>query len=260
MYKVKVDEQAKLIAELVDRLDKATKENEELKKSNEVILKEATDRKESQEALRLLKDALRSIIGYDFDQEIITKLRAEFRSELNALKTRLENYPIGKSEGGITEAQAIELLRHSPQFYSLADVDERINQRLTEIGPTQVVTVDVDQRIKELIKNKTLAGFVKKIQELPDPAKKAAWWLHEKKKANIKEVYNFVYDKTEMAGRIPGNFYANVINTLSDAGLIVNDNGTIRWTLQEKLTEMLPSPLSEEDLAKIPKYLISLLL
>ena len=232
-------------------LDKATKENEELKKSNEAILKEATARKESQEAFRTLRDTLRNIVGYDFDQEIIMKLRTEFRSELNELKTRLESFPVGKLEGDVTVI---------PQGLSLAEVDERINQRLTEVGPTQIVTVDVDQRIKELIKNKTVASFIKKIQELPDPAKKAAWWLHEKKKANIKEVYNFVYDKTEMAGRIPGNFYANVINTLVDAALIINDNGNIRWILQEKLTELLPSPLSQEDLEKIPKYLVSLLL
>jgi len=144
---------------------------------------------------------------------------------------------------------------------SVADVDERINQRLSQgPGPIPVVSVDVDQRIKDLVKNEVINGLVAKIKTLPDMAKKAAWWLHEKKEATVKEVFNYVYNKSETAGRVPGNFYANVINPLEDAWLIINKDGNVRWVLQEKLATELKEVLSNSDLEKVPKYLASLLL
>jgi hypothetical protein len=144
---------------------------------------------------------------------------------------------------------------------SVADVDERINQRLSQgPGPIPVVSVDVDQRIKELVKNEVLNRVISKIKALPDPAKKAAWWLHEKKQASIKELYNYVNDKSEIVGRVSGAFYMNVINPLVDAWLIVNEGGSIRWNLQEKLAAELKEVLTNSDFEKVPKYLTSLLL
>jgi len=144
---------------------------------------------------------------------------------------------------------------------SVAEIDERINQRLVGAEPAKVVLVDVDQRIKELVKNDTVNRLVAKIRSIPEPAKKAAWWLHEKKQANVRALYNYVYDRplTE-TGRVPGNFYANVINPLEDAWLIINEGGNIRWALQEKLATELKDVLSNSDLEKTPKYLASLLL
>jgi len=144
---------------------------------------------------------------------------------------------------------------------TMADVDERINQRFPGAEPSRVVTVNVDQRIKELVKNSVVNRLVAKIQSLPEPAKKAAWWLHEKKQTNVRAIFNYVYDRplTE-TGRVPGSFYANVINPLEDAWLIINEGGNIRWSLQEKLAAELKDVLSNSDLEKTPKYLASLLL
>lgn len=144
---------------------------------------------------------------------------------------------------------------------SIADIDERINQRINSgPGSIPVVSVDVDQRIKDLVKNEVVSRLVVKVRALPDPAKKAAWWLHEKKKASIKEVYNYVYDKSEVGGRIPGAFYMNVINPLVDAWLIVKEGTNVHWSLQEKLAAELTDVLTNDDVEKMPKYLASLLL
>jgi hypothetical protein len=52
----------------------------------------------------------------------------------------------------------------------------------------------------------------------------------------------------------------NVINPLVDAWLIVNENGVVRWILQEKLQAELKNMLENSDIEKVPKYLASLLL
>jgi len=145
---------------------------------------------------------------------------------------------------------------------SVAEVDERINQRLRSgPSPIPVVQVDVNQRIKELVKNQVINRIVTKIQALPEPAKKVAWWIHERKKATVKEAFYFVYgSQSEFHGRAAGLFSINVVNPLVDAYLIVKENGTIRWVLQEKLQAELKDVLSNNDLEKVPKYLVSLLL
>jgi len=145
---------------------------------------------------------------------------------------------------------------------SVADIDERINQRLSQgPGPIPLVSVDVDQRIKELVKNEVVSRIVTKIQALPEPAKKAAWWLHERKQTNVRALYNYVNDRPDdETGRISGTFYMNVVNPLQDAWLIINEDGNIRWSLQEKLAAELKDVLSNSDLEKVPKYLASLLL
>jgi hypothetical protein len=162
----------------------------------------------------------------------------------------------------ITKDITVTGVVEGPRSISLADVDERINQRLSS-GPTPipVVSVDVDARIKELVKNEVVQRIVTKIKELPDPAKKAAYWLHENKTTNVRALYNYVFDRPiAETGRIPGTFYMNVVNPLVDAWLIVNDAGSIRWVLKDKLANALNGVITDDDLEKVPKYLVSLLL
>lgn len=140
---------------------------------------------------------------------------------------------------------------------TIAEVDERINQRLAGAEPARIVAVDVNERIKELVKNDIVNRLVAKIQSLPEPAKKAALWLHEKKSAKIGDLYYYMYEK---AGRIPGNFYANVIKPLENAWLIVNEAGNVRWLLEERLSKELKEVLRNGDVQEIARYLTSLLL
>jgi len=140
---------------------------------------------------------------------------------------------------------------------TMAEVDDRINQRVIEPEANRFVTVNVNNRIKELVKNDYMARLVSKIQGLPEPAKKAALWLHEKRQAKIGDLYFYMYEK---AGRIPGNFYANVMKPLENAWLIVNEAGNVRWTLEEKLAAELQNVFHDGDVQETAKYLTSLLL
>lgn len=141
--------------------------------------------------------------------------------------------------------------------FTIAEVDDRINQRLLGPEPVRVVTVNVSERIKELVKNDYVSRLVSKIQGLPEPARKAALWLHEKRQAKIGDLYFYMYEKT---GRIPGNFYVNVMKPLENAWLIVNESGNVRWILQEKLAAELKDVLSDGDVQELAEYLKSLLL
>jgi len=219
----------------------------------------------SAEALKKV-DEIKKEWNIDELQETIVKLKDEkaaFEMELKRLE------PL-KTFGAALETFLIEIGAAAPTStpvstmpgISVADVDERINQRIgSGPSPIPVVSVDVDQRIKELVKNEVVNRIVTRIQALPEPAKKAAWWLHERKQATIKDLYNFVYGgQTELKGRAVGLFSANVVTPLVDAWLIVNESGTLRWVLQEKLQAELKDVLRNSDLENVPKYIVSLLL
>jgi hypothetical protein len=203
--------------------------------------------------------------GLSAKAEEMAKSTASLRENMEGLLKELEplrafKEAFYKAFGGPTEAP----IQASPSIKLvdvLASVDERLNQRLNS-GPTPipVVSVDVDARLKELVKNEVVQRIVAKIKDLPDPAKKAAYWLHEKKEANIQTLYNYVYDKDAGTGRLPGTFYLNVVNPLVDAWLITNDKGKLRWTLKDRLDNELYGVLTNDDLEKVPKYLVSLLL
>jgi len=221
---------------------------EEEKAKREKLEREFEERldKRLQEITDQLKEAEDKLKALEGEQEKLKK-DAEFGHRLRELFT--EYMPIAAKD--IPTVPSI----------SVADIDERINQRLgSGPEPIPVVSVDVDQRIKELVKNEVVNRLVTRVQALPEPAKKAAWWLHEKKQANVRALYNYVYDKPDETGRIPGAFYMNVVNPLRDAWLIVNEGGNIRWSLREKLADELKDVLTGNDLENVPKYLASLLL
>jgi hypothetical protein len=188
---------------------------------------------------------------------------AGLNGKLSRLETLQHNFQeFFKDFVGLTSTANVEAAMSTPMSnMTLADIDERINQRLSG-GPTPVpvVSVDVDARLKELVKNEVVQRIVVKIKDLPDPAKKAAYWLHEKKQTTVQTLYNYVYDKKVETGRLPGTFYLNVVNPLVDAWLISSEKGNLRWVLQERLAAELKDMLNDADLEKVPKYLVSLLL
>lgn len=255
-----------------EQLEESKRENEKLKEHLSVADKTFENQEGIISELQIMtKDLQRQLAKYAALRELFTvDIEPSIVSRIDTieetLKTKLEPgmYDLGMSISELRQAltSGVRTGVESTTSVSMAEIDERINQRLATLGPERVVTVDVDDRIKELVKNETISRIVTKIQQLADPAKKAAWWMHERKKANIKELYKFVYDKAEVSGggRLPGTFYMNVITPLEDAWLIHNDSGAIRWTLQERLMVELKQVLTEEDIQKVPKYLASLLL
>jgi archaellum component FlaC len=153
--------------------------------------------------------------------------------------------PVLESKATFSEAQLLAL------------VDVRVKQRLSAVKEVKVVEVDVRDRIKELVKADYMEKLVQRLNALPNVAKKAALWLHEKKEVKIGDLYYHFYQKT---GRIPGAFYINVVNPLEEAWLIKNDAGNIKWVLDDRLWAELKNVLSESDVPALRDYLLSLLL
>jgi len=251
---------------------KVTEDDEMYK---ELYEQEKHKREECEKEFARQLEELTNKIALKKDLEWKTKLDIEiagvidrFSKEKATLETALKELePLKAFKEAFEKAFAVPTVHpeDSTTFVvpsmTVADVDERINQRLSTGYPEIVVSVDVDQRIKELVKNEVIQRIVTKIKELPDPAKKAAYWLHENKTTNVRALYNYVFDRPiAETGRIPGTFYMNVVNPLVDAWLIVNDAGNIRWVLKDKLANALNNMITDDDLEKVPKYLVSLLL
>jgi hypothetical protein len=229
-----------------------------LEESKKTLLGKVEELSEQLKTLEAFRTAMKNLFGPAI-------MNDQLQKDVERIKTWEE--PIANLNNMVRQLQddikKIETMPHveSGTSLSIAEIDERINQRVVTLEPEKFVSVDVDARIKELVKNEVISRLVTKIQQLTEPAKRAAWWLHERKHANIKELYNFVYGgQTEFTGRAVGLFSANVVTPLADAWLIVKENGNIRWVLQEKLVDELKTVLTNEDIEKVPKYLASLLL
>jgi len=265
----KVEDEDLVYKELYEKVkqerDGMAQEIEKIKKDVERRLEEVR-----QAAFKEAMDKVEEI-KKEWNIEELQETIATLKDGKITLEKELQKLEPLKRFGAALETFLIEIHAVTPttstpapimQGITVAQVDERIKQVISSgPSPIPVVQVDVDQRIKELVKNEVINRIVTKIQALPDVAKKAAWWIHEKKQVNIRALYNYIFDKPlEETGRIPGTFYMNVVNPLQDAWLIIKENGNIRWVLQEKVATELKDVLNESDLEKVPKYLVSLLL
>lgn len=257
MYKQKYEDEMKLVTKLKEDLDQEKRKNKDLEKSKKTMQEELQVQGDAVKTLETLRTIFTgappdAVKMQDF--ESLTTAVQIIRKDLNNVMQAVENLNTSANAGGVG-------MPYVPGI-TVAEVDERIEQRLSSSpSPVTMVTVDVDQRIKDLVKNEVINRIVTRIQALPEPAKKAAWWLHERKQATVKDLYNFIYGgQTEYVGRAVGTFSANVVNPLVDAWLIVKENGNIRWNLSEKLQAELPEVLTNSDLENVPKYLASLLL
>jgi len=139
----------------------------------------------------------------------------------------------------------------------IALIDQRLNERLLEAEDVRVVRVDVDDRIRDMVKEDFITAVISKIETLPEPAKKAARYIYEKRKVGIGELYFFLYQKT---GRPPGSFYNNVTKPLEAAALIKKSSGEIEWAMDDLLLNRFKDFVKPEDLESMRNYLLSLLL
>jgi len=108
-----------------------------------------------------------------------------------------------------------------------------------------------------LVKDEFIADVVRNIDQLPQPAKRAARYIYEKGRVGVGDLYFFLYQK---AGRPPGTFYANVVKPLERASLITRQKGEVVWSMDEQLLARFKDFMPEEDIQSMGKYLLSLLL
>lgn len=138
----------------------------------------------------------------------------------------------------------------------IAFIDERVNERIGKETKIEVVTVNVDQRVKELIKNEFLQPIINKTSVLSDLAKRAARFIYDKKLTTAGDLYSFLYPE-QKTGRPRGTFQIHVTIPLEQASLINVKEDKINWNLPQTLSKLIEDP---KDVEKIEKYIVSLLL
>lgn len=148
-------------------------------------------------------------------------------------------------EAKIDEAQLIPL------------IDERLNQRLLEMEEMRVVNVNVDERIKDMVKDEFIVDVVRNIEDLPQPGRKGARYLYKKGKVSVGDLYFYLYQKV---GRPPGSFYANVVKPLERAALITRRKGEVVWDMDNQLLSRFRDFMPQEDIESMKTYLLSLLM
>jgi len=224
---VKVAKGESSVEEVIDLKSKLWRDDEELvwKEKYESLMKEF---ERAEQEMTMLK-------------KTIEELKRRKPEEIKKPETRVE---ISKRPS-LDEAQLIVL------------IDERLNQRLLEAEEIRIVNVDVDEKIKDLVKDDFISAVISKIESLPEPAKKAARYIYEKHKVGIGDLYFYLYQKT---GRPPGSFYNNVTKPLESAALIRKVSGEIEWAMDDLLLSRFKDFVESENIESMHKYLLSLLL
>lgn len=188
------------------------------------------------------------------------KALEKYERKIRMLNKTIKDLQLKVEELSKTKPKAVEKLMEKTEF-SVARlmpiIDERLNQRLLELEDVRVVNVDVNERIKELVKDEFIADVVRNMDQLPQPAKRAARYIYEKGRVGIGDLYFFLYQK---GGRPPGTFYANVVKPLEGASLITRQKGEVVWAMEEQLLARFKDFMPEENIQSMGKYLLSLLL
>ena len=132
-------------------------------------------------------------------------------------------------------------------------VDARIKQ-LTANQEIRIVTIDVDERLKELVKNAAIAQITNALPGLQENHKRLLRYIAVKKTSSLKELWA-VHSNKEYHGKAVSLFYA-MLSPLKSANLITVNDDTATWNLPDALTPLM----SREDAEKAEQYIKSLIL
>ena len=186
-------------------------------------------------------------------KKTVSTLKADFEYHLENLKEHLKKVPtdqevIANETTKIVDANLPLILSH---------VDERINQRINQLKQLEVVAVLVDQKLREILRNRFVQQIQDRILNLSEPAVKAAQYLYVKEGATTTDLNKYLYNRDTKPG---GIFYANVINPLVDAMLVTREQLWVKWTFKENLEKLLSGLTTPKELDQIHDYLLSFLI
>jgi len=206
------------------KLEELQQKIEDKLKRIEVMADQITELKKEREGFLELRRAMRKILG-PAETKVVEKVEAT-----------------GPSAEEVT-----------------AIVDTRLKQLLSEAPPARVVSIDLSERFREIIREDFVADLAGKIQALTSEPRKAAIIVRERKSMKMSELYFLIRGKP--TGRIPGNFYAST-RKLEDAHLVTQSKGTgvISWSLDEFIDGKLIDLYDEETRRQVKDYMTSLLL
>ena len=260
-------------------------ENETLKQEIERLKKSVLDLQEGAEPegdFEALREELEAVKGEkerlerdvidlkeqlsDLDQvDTLKKTVDELREELSNVMQGVDAVK-GLREALITILQldSVDFKREGSTASSMAAsevtaiVDGRLSQVLQELPEVRVVTVDVDQAARDVLKEAFISEAADKIRALSAEPKRAALIIRERTPLKTSELYLIMRGKT---GRIPGNFYQQ-LHRLEEAHLATysKNTGFVTWNLGEFLEDRLTGLVDSEAIAQVETFLVSLLL
>jgi len=139
-------------------------------------------------------------------------------------------------------------------------VDERLAQVLRESPPERVVSVDLSEAARELIREDFTSNMAEHIAGLTPEPRRAALIVREHGTIKTRDLYFHVRGK-ESRGRLPVNFNT-MVKKLENLGLAERNNttGLVSWTLRNLIDGKLIDVTDEETRRQIEEYLASLLL
>jgi len=162
---------------------------------------------------------------------------------------------LGPSETRVVEK--VEAAGPSVEEIS-ALVDARVRQIVAEAQPHRIVSIDLSERFREIIREDFIRGVADKIRALTEEPRRIAIMVRERSPVKTSELYFMARGKT---GRIPGNFYQQ-IRKMEDAHLVEYNKGTglISWALDSFVDGKLIDLYDKETRKGVKDYLASLLL
>jgi len=139
-------------------------------------------------------------------------------------------------------------------------VDERLAQVLRESPPERVVSIDLSEAARELIREDFTVNMAEHITGLTPEPRRAALIIREHGTIKTRDLYFHVRGK-ESRGRLPVNFNT-MVKKLEKTGLAERNNttGLVSWTLRDLVDGKLIDVADEETRRQIEEYLASLLL
>ena len=260
-------------------------ENETLKEEIERLKRRVLDLKEGAEPegdFEVLRGELEAVKGEKERLEHnVAKLKEQLSEldQVDALKKttdelREELTRVGKGVDAVNELRealitilqldSTDLKRGGSTEPSMATsevtaiVDGRLSQVLQEMPEVRVVTVDVDQAARDVLKEAFISEAADKIRSLSAEPKRAALIIRERTPLKTSELYLIMRGKT---GRIPGNFYQQ-LHRLEEARLATysKNTGFVTWSLGEFLEDRLVGLVDSEAIAQVETFLVSLML
>lgn len=139
-------------------------------------------------------------------------------------------------------------------------VDERLAQVLRESPPERVVSVDLSEAARELVREGFTSNMAGVIGGLTPEPRRAALIVREHGTIKTRDLYFHVRGK-ESRGRLPVNFNT-MVKKLENLGLVARNanTGLVSWTLRDLVDGKLIDVTEEETRRQIEEYLASLLL
>jgi flagellar biosynthesis GTPase FlhF len=132
-------------------------------------------------------------------------------------------------------------------------VDERLRE-LSAKGELQIVTVNVNERLRELVKEDMVQGFTSVIRDLKEPEKRILRFLALKGSSSLGDAWA-AFSKKAYVGKAASMLHAR-LTPMEHAGLISVTENQVTWNVPTILAQTLP----EEDVKQVNEYLKSLLL